>query len=156
VRLSSLKNFEVADGDPDVRNWDVRDAENNKIGKVAELIVDSEGMVVRYLEIALDREVAGTGDDRHVLIPIGFVTLAQYHDEVFLKNLPKDVLLNCPDYDGATITRDHELAVRKALVSDLIPPVHDFYAGQPFDISGFARPRPTSEEPNASHPDEII
>ncbi len=154
VRLSELSKFEVADGDPDVRGWDVVDSEDVRVGEVTELIADPAQMAVRYLEIELltDEEE----DPKRILVPIGFAELSDNFDLVLLKKLPLHVLETCPAYDGGPITRNYELAVRKAFVSDLLPAGLDFYAGQPFDASGIFGPKPTSSEPGAAAPDEII
>jgi len=40
VRLEELKGFQVAEGDPDIRGWEVRTPDDRKVGKVEELIVD--------------------------------------------------------------------------------------------------------------------
>src|SRR5215210_412475 len=54
--LRSLHNFRIAEGDPDVRGWDVLGADGRKIGEVDELLVDTQGLRVRYLDVTLDLE----------------------------------------------------------------------------------------------------
>jgi hypothetical protein len=54
--LRSLHNFKVAEGDPDVRGWDVLGADGRKMGEVDELLVDTRGLRVRYLDVTLDLE----------------------------------------------------------------------------------------------------
>lgn len=55
--------YKVAEGDPDVRGWDVMDRDGNRIGEVDDLLVDTTALKVRYLEVRLDRRlVHGTED----------------------------------------------------------------------------------------------
>ena len=42
-------DFEVVDGEPDIRGWDVKNANGQKIGEVEELIVDAQEKKVRYM-----------------------------------------------------------------------------------------------------------
>jgi hypothetical protein len=42
VRLSELSSYKVADGEPDIRGWDVRTISGRQLGEVAELLVDTE------------------------------------------------------------------------------------------------------------------
>jgi uncharacterized protein (TIGR02271 family) len=55
--LVSLKNhgdLEVAEGEPDIRAWDVIGPDGRKVGHVDDLIVDEAQMKVRYLTVGLD------------------------------------------------------------------------------------------------------
>lgn len=65
--LSKLHNYRISEGDPDVRGWEVVGADGRKIGAVADLLVDTEALKVRYLDVNLDSglsgEEAGTGTD---------------------------------------------------------------------------------------------
>lgn len=64
-RLAHLEGsgYKVAEGDPDVRGWDVMDRDGGRIGEVDDLLVDTEALKVRYLEVRLDpRLVHGTED----------------------------------------------------------------------------------------------
>lgn len=64
-RLAHLEGsgYKVAEGDPDVRGWDVMDRDGSRIGEVDDLLVDTEALKVRYLEVRLDpRLVHGTAD----------------------------------------------------------------------------------------------
>ena len=54
--LRSLHNFRVAEGDPDVRGWNVLGADGRKMGEVDELLVDTRALRVRYLDVTLDLE----------------------------------------------------------------------------------------------------
>lgn len=58
-RLAHLEGsgYKVAEGDPDVRGWDVMDRDGQRIGEVDDLLVDPEALKVRYLEVRLDRRL---------------------------------------------------------------------------------------------------
>ncbi|HEU0013127.1 MAG TPA: PRC-barrel domain-containing protein, partial [Longimicrobium sp.] len=75
VPLGQLDDFRVAEGDPDVRGWEVRASDGRKIGEVDELLVDTGAMKVRYLDVDVDDAVLGDRQDHHVLIPIGYARL---------------------------------------------------------------------------------
>jgi photosynthetic reaction center H subunit len=70
ARLTELPNYEVADDDPDVRQWEVIGSDQQLIGRVADLVVDTVAMKVRYLDVELAPALAASDDERRVLIPI--------------------------------------------------------------------------------------
>lgn len=63
-RLHELKDWSVADGEPDIRGWEVRTVSGRLIGKITDLCVDPSRGEVVLLDIDLD------GTDRHTLAPI--------------------------------------------------------------------------------------
>jgi PRC-barrel domain protein len=52
--LRRLHDFRIAEGDPDVRGWEVLGADGRKIGVVDDLLVDTGVLKARYLEVILD------------------------------------------------------------------------------------------------------
>jgi sporulation protein YlmC with PRC-barrel domain len=110
VPLGQLDDFKVAEGDPDVRGWEVMASDGRKIGEVDELLVDTNAMKVRYLDVDVDDSVMG--DDRHVLIPIGYARLEQDHDRVMVDGLALADLGGLPSYDQGPLSRDFESSVR--------------------------------------------
>jgi uncharacterized protein (TIGR02271 family) len=81
------EDFEVADGYPDVRGWDVHDAAGRSIGYVYDLLVDVEAMSVRYLDVELDPGYGGDDADRRVLIPLESVNLDGGDEEILLHGI---------------------------------------------------------------------
>jgi hypothetical protein len=69
VRLSELGKWDVAEGEPDIRNWDVRTVGGRELGKVKELLVDPDAGEVVMLDVDL------TGSDRHALVPLRIVEI---------------------------------------------------------------------------------
>src|SRR5919201_3039830 len=97
VLLSDAKDLKVAEGNPDVRGWDVLAADGTEVGEVKDLLVDPGAMKVRYLVVELDKEVAGT-DDRRVLIPVGAARLDDDDDKVLLQGMALQALAGLPPY----------------------------------------------------------
>ena len=68
-------DFEIADGEPNIKGWKVRSPEGLKIGEVDELLFDPGALKVRYLVIDLNKKELNLDDDRKVLVPIGVAEL---------------------------------------------------------------------------------
>ena len=114
-RLQHLKgsDYEVADGEPDIRGWDVRDENAKHIGKVEELIFDVQARKVRYMVVKLDKDVTNN-DTRDVLVPIGLAELHKTDDDAFLPGVTPQQLTSLPSYDGS-VTDDMEAKIRSVL-----------------------------------------
>jgi len=99
-RLQELggSDYEIADGEPDIRGWDVKDANGQRIGEVDELIFDVQSRKVRYMVVDLDNNDLDL-DDRDVLVPIGLAQLKDDGDDVILNNITADQLRALPEYD---------------------------------------------------------
>jgi uncharacterized protein (TIGR02271 family) len=99
-RLQELggSDFEIADGQPDIRGWDVKDASGQRIGEVDDLIFDTESRKVRYMKIDLEGNVLDL-ETRDVLVPIGLAQLHDDDDDVILNNVTADQLRSLPEYD---------------------------------------------------------
>lgn len=114
VPLDQLDDFKVADGDPDIRGWDVISSDGRKIGEVDQLLVDTNAMKVRYLDVDLDGELlGGSASDRHVLIPIGYARLDDADDRVIVDQLASSDVAGLPEYTQGPLTRDFESSVRQ-------------------------------------------
>jgi sporulation protein YlmC with PRC-barrel domain len=108
-RLQELKrsDFDIVDGEPDIRGWDVKNAQGKKIGEVEELIVDAQQKKVRYMVVDLDDNEFDL-DDREVLIPIGLAQLHQKDDDVILPNVQVEQLSALPEYDDDNLNANVE------------------------------------------------
>jgi sporulation protein YlmC with PRC-barrel domain len=91
-------DFEIVDGEPDIRGWDVRNTRGQKIGEVEDLIIDAQQKKARYIVLDLDDNELDL-DDRKVLVPIGLAELHEKDDDVIL---PVEVqqLQALPEYDS--------------------------------------------------------
>ncbi len=109
--LGDLGDFQVAEGYPDPRGWDVMGAGGQKVGKVHDLIVDTGQMRTRYLDIKLDKDAIGTDDDHDVLIPVGAAQLDDDDDNVMLGSMTEAQLAALPRFEHGEITRSYEDSV---------------------------------------------
>jgi photosynthetic reaction center H subunit len=109
--LGTLGKFEVAENFRDPRGWDVLLGDGTRVGKVTELIVDTEALKTRYLEVKLDGKPIGFDHDRTVLIPVGSARLSADKDHVILDSVEARQLAALPPYDRHVLTREYEHAV---------------------------------------------
>lgn len=114
TRLCHLKgsDYEVADGQPDIRGWDVKDINGKEIGEVEDLIFDEHSLKVRYMVVDLDDNEFDIDDDRHVLIPVGLGEIPENDNEVVVPNVTKEQLMALPEYKDKKVTHDDEYRIR--------------------------------------------
>ena len=112
-RLQELggSDYEIAEGQPDIRGWEVRDSSGNKIGKVKELLFDESSRKVRYMVTKLTSDDDAL-DDRKVLIPIGIGQLHENDDDVILPGVTTAQLQSLPEYDKDNFNVDTEHKIR--------------------------------------------
>jgi hypothetical protein len=67
-------DYEIVDGEPNIKGWDVKNELGEPIGKVDELLFDQQSRQVRYLIVELDQKL-GLDDYKKVLVPIGIAEL---------------------------------------------------------------------------------
>ena len=76
--MRELKHFKVADGEPDIRGWRVFTSSGRELGRVEDLLVDTEAGEVVMLDVDLRR------DDRHTLAPIRAAWIDRDHERVII------------------------------------------------------------------------
>lgn len=115
-RLQELdrSDFEIVDGEPDIRGWDVKNATGQKIGEVEELVIDAQQKKVRYMIVDLDDNELKL-DHRKVLVPIGMAELDKKDDDVILPNVHAEQLRSIPAYDKNNLTPEVERNICTAL-----------------------------------------
>lgn len=138
IPLDELDDYEVAEGDPDVRGWHVYARDGVKIGEVDELLVDTEELKVRYLDVELEQG-RSEREDRHVLIPVGFARLDETDDHILINALDSAALLALPLYSQEPLTRDYEAELLKEFPTEIRHPVNpsDLYSGDVYDEDRF-------------------
>ena len=109
-RLKTAHDFRVAEGEPDIRGWDLIGAGGVRIGVVSDLIIDTAAEQVRY--VVVKREV----DDAETAMPIGYVDL---DGENVRCTLTEDDLMALPLVSEDTLERDKEAELRVALDAQL-------------------------------------
>ena len=140
-RLRDLTDFEVADGNPDVRGWTVRGNDGHALGVVHELIVEPEALKVRYLDVELDARFKRGKHENHILLPIGVASLDTDGDNVFVPALNTESVQAYPPYSEIQITRDYEEAMLRALgIGPAVDNDH-FYERDSYDAGAFYRRR---------------
>lgn len=146
--LDELDGYKVADGDPDVRGWEVLGADRQRIGKVDELLADTVAMKVRYLDVDVDDVLLNSGEDKHILIPIGNARLDQEDDQILVDSLNPSFIAIIPGYAKGSITRDYESRLRTLFDRNYdasTPASTDFYAHDLYDEDRFFTSRRGTE-----------
>lgn len=111
-RLQELdrSDFEIIDGEPDIRGWDVKLGDGKKLGEVEELIVDAGEKKIRYMVVDLDKTELNR-DRKKVLVPIGMAELHKSDDDVILYQLSEQQLWNLPVYDKDKLDDETERTI---------------------------------------------
>ncbi len=152
ARLSDMDDFKVADGEPDIRGWDVKTADGQKLGDVDDLLVDTATLQVRYIVVELESEFAADKDHRHALAPIGSARLDDDEDDVLLPLRTADIAA-LPPYTHGDVTRDYEVLLLErygaaAGRTGSTEHTDDFYGSDHFDERrAFAGRRAKAERP---------
>ena len=118
--LAELDSFKVADEDPDPRGWDLVGGDGQSVGRVDDLVVDTDTMKVRYLSCTTDG-VAARQDGRRVLVPPAFARLDAHGHRVIVDTLTSEQLTRLPAYSGLPITAHYENTVQRAFVVGSVP-----------------------------------
>lgn len=170
-RLSDADDFDVAEGYPDIRGWEVKGPDGRKLGKVKDLIVSVSEMRVRYVDVDVDRSLRGTAatdDDGHALLPIGAVELDDKNDDVLASGLGSD-FASYPRYGGTEITHGYESTLRERLgaggaaaagMAATQSGSRDFYEHEQYDDQkAYAKRRPargaSADETMTLHEEEL-
>lgn len=124
TRLSDLSGYEVADGDPDPRGWEVVTQDGIRVGRVEDLIIDREAERARYLDVRLDKPGAV---DRHVLVPTDAVQIGRDDREQHRVEVAAtmDYFGAAPAYTGLPLTETQEAEYGRcprAAVAGGLPP----------------------------------
>ncbi len=108
ARLDELDDFEIADGEPDIRGWTVKTADGKEIGEVDNLIANPATREVRYIEVKVKHDLLGTKEDEQVLFPIGAARLNDDDDVVTVNRLPSTGLRGVPRFGRARLTAEND------------------------------------------------
>lgn len=155
-RLSRLRelsdsDYEIAEGQSDIRNWTVTDERGEIVGSVSDLLFDSYSNKVRYIILDVQKNERYQ-QSRTVLIPIGIARIHEENDYVIVPNsiLPKIETL--PDYVSGEVNPGVENMVRHILSGDsdsgagltghpLSENEAEFYSHEHFDEDAFYQMR---------------
>jgi hypothetical protein len=133
--LNELDDYKVADQDPDIRGWNVSSSDGSRLGKVSDLLVDTEAMKVRYIEVELEDPVSAGTSNRYTLVPIGVVQLHAQSDDVLLDVDAARFTTVPRRARGAPLDRDQEVLLVEPYrrPSQAATAEEDFYGHVHFD-----------------------
>lgn len=103
VPLKDAKDFRLPKGQPSLRGWTVYGADNEKVGVVAQMLVDPVAMKVKYLDVDVDDDLFGMVDDRHVLVPLENAELRERSSDVWVQGLSGRDIASLPAYLGGPV-----------------------------------------------------
>jgi hypothetical protein len=107
-------DFEIAEGQPNIKGWEVKNSSGLNCGEVDELLFNPASRKVRYMVIDLDDNELHL-QSRKVLIPIGMATLHNKEDYVTLSGITTEQLQELPDYHKGKVTPATESSIRNLL-----------------------------------------
>jgi|SRR5690242_6870521 len=154
--------FEMRDGEPDIRGWKVKNDQNRVIGKVDDLLFDTESLRVRYLVLDLEGKPLNLVS-RDVLIPIGLAELDRADNIVLLPEVNVGHLAMLPEYKKGSVTIATEREIRHVFAPtegveyedpDYFDP-QEFYNHKYFDDNRMYRAR-TNEINEEEKTDAIV
>lgn len=132
--LDELKDYKISSGYPDVRGWEVKDAENRVVGKVDNLLVNKASERVVYLDVEVDQSIIDANHDpygespdpqvreflnkegeNHLIIPIGYVKLNEELKNVYCDRISHRTFSETKRIKkGEPLDRDYEVVVLKS------------------------------------------
>lgn len=98
-KLSRMEGYTIAEGDPDIRGWGLFDGNDDKIGKVDDLLISIANDEAVFL-IARYGDVMGIGGDRTV-IPLNMIRLDRDKERAYFMG-NADRIKNAPKLDDDT------------------------------------------------------
>lgn len=132
--LSNLSKYKMADDDPDVRGWDVYDANDEKVGTVTGLLASPEREKIVYLDVEPLEELLTEGHnpfeaeheegiheyqdregDIRMIIPVGVARVDRDRKVVVADGIQTAALKDYPTYryrEGLPVPADYEKQVR--------------------------------------------
>ncbi len=132
VPLEDLGDEALAEGERDVRGWEVMAADGTRIGEVDRLLVDADARRIRYLEVDVARHLSPGAEERRVLIPMRHARLSPGGDTVVVERLRGEDIRNLPPYKDGPISREYDV--------ELEDPVGDRFRARPVEQQGFLGP----------------
>lgn len=144
-------NYELQEGQPDIRGWEVKNASGDYIGIVEELLFDVANEKIRYLIVDFNLNELGL-DEHLVLIPVGLAEVHEHDDEVILPSVTTEQLRELHPYHEADFGNDKEESVQAAFIGtagvagDVMPAGKSTYDQEYFDEANLYKRRRQSEE----------
>lgn len=118
--LTDLKGYMIADPAPDIRGWEVELPDRRTVGTLNDLIVDTNDLSVRYLEVKVDHRVLGTEDDEWVLVPVQRGRIDDREQHVTIDRLPATGLAAAPRFSRGVPTKPQEQQIQEYFGIDIM------------------------------------
>ncbi len=131
--LEELSDYKVANGDKDVRGWEVKDLDGRTVGKVENLLVNKDTERVVYLDVDVDDSIIDENHDpyrhsnrakdgvheflnedgeNHLILPIGMAHLDLNDNIVSSKEINYNTFAETKRIKkGTPISRDYEIII---------------------------------------------
>ena len=158
----SSSDFEIVDGQPDIKGWDVKTDSGEVIGDVEELLFNPQTQKVRYMVIDTDANDLRL-EARKILIPIGVAELHEDDDYVVIPQVTVAHLETLPGYERGALNAEHETHIRSTFSSLGAAgmgmgavgstPTEDFYEHEQFNANRLYNRRPQETSPNRLLPE---
>lgn len=128
--LLDLEGFHVAEGSTDARGWPLYDARGDLVGSVEDLIVDTEAMEARYMQVAL-HDLA-----RSVVLSVPELQIDARHRRVICPRASKEQIELLPYLGGTDLEEPQE----RRLVAAFAPSIDEAELAQaPYMVLRVAR-----------------
>jgi len=112
--LSGLKDFRISKGEPDIRGWEVRTLNGREVGRVDDLLVDTDAGEVVMMDVEM------RGSDRHIELPIRSAQIDQYASRVIVDSGDVDLYAGAAgETSGARSDRDERNIIDRGGAGDL-------------------------------------
>ncbi|WP_090499304.1 PRC-barrel domain-containing protein [Pedobacter terrae] len=150
----SKSNYQLTDGEADIKGWPVRNEAGNSVGKVRDLLFDPEQNAIRYVIVELV-DMGEDLDEKAVLIPIGLANLGEDKKEVILPDIHLDQFRAMPRYIIGEVTPQMENEIRYIIGSPAALRMEDeiveidranFYRHHHFDRNSFPDQNPRNQD----------
>jgi len=96
IHLSDLSGYAIEDPAPDIRSWPVKLRDGGTLGIVDELVVDTDHLCVKYLEVKLGKEFKYAEENEWILVPMQATHLDLEHEAVIINRLPASGMAEAP------------------------------------------------------------
>ncbi len=107
-------DYQVRQGEPDVRGWQVVTTQGLLVGNVTELLIDRAAQKASYLVVALATEQ--NQPPYAVLVPVGPSVLQAPERTVLVPHVPEQQLLALPAYEKGQVTSAMETMVLRVFM----------------------------------------
>lgn len=159
-RLEELSgsDFEIADGQPDIKGWDVKNDLGEVIGDVDELLINPQTQKVRYMVVDTDANDLRL-PARKLLIPIGVAELHEDDDYVVIPQVTAALIEQLPEYERGALSAEHETQTRTLFLGlgstgmVVSTPAEDFYAHEQFNANRLYKRRSQETAPERLLPE---